>query len=332
LKVAVDAMGGDFAPVEVVLGAVKAKKEYGIDIVLVGNEEVLRKLDCFDPEIEVVHAPLTIGMNDKAVTRDLTNSIGRGIMLVKEGRADAFVSAGHTGAVMSTAIIQLKKIAGIERPAIPTPIPHETGESVLIDAGANVTAKSEHMLHFAIMGSIYAHQILGKENPRVGLLSNGAEEHKGSPLVHETRELIKKSNLNFIGNVEGHDLFNGSVDVVVCDGFVGNAVLKVAEGMAQMLLGWVHEEFAMARGMDGEALTGHMKKIRSRMDYSTYGGAPLLGINGTCIICHGRSKAPAIANAIKLAKDFCEKDIQSKIKENVAQLVEAADGALAKDR
>ncbi len=309
MKIAVDAMGGDYAPREAVMGALEAGRE-GIDIILVGDREKI--CGCLGREntgrVEILHAAETIDMGEQpavAVRRKKDSSIVRAIGLVREGAASAFVSAGSTGAVMAASLLGLGRIRGIDRPAIASVLPSQRGGTVFLDVGANMDCKPKNLLQFGIMGHLYAEKILGIENPRVGLLSVGEEETKGNELTLGAFPLLKQAPINFIGNVEGRDLFSGSVNVVVCDGFVGNVALKAGEGLAMALLRMMKEELARNwLSKMGTALTlPALKEIRRRVDYAEYGGAPLLGVNGVVIVCHGSSTAPAIKNAIRVAAE-----------------------------
>lgn len=308
MRVAVDAMGGDYAPAEVVAGAVQAAAAYGIEVLLVGDKLRLEPL-LRPPKInrvQVVPATEVIAMAEhpvQAVRRKKDSSIVRAVQLVKEGQADAMVSAGNTGAVMAAALFGLGRIEGVDRPALMTLMPNPQGYTVLLDVGANVDVKAQHLVQFAIMGAAYATTVLKIKAPRVGILSIGEEETKGNELTLSALPLLKQERLNFIGNVEGRDVFNGRADVVVCDGFVGNVLLKAGEGLAQALEVMVRREVAhnlpakMALGMVLFLLRG----LRRRLDYAEYGGAPLLGVNGVVVVAHGSSRARAIKNAIRVA-------------------------------
>lgn len=323
MKIAVDAMGGDYAPQEIVKGALQAALEYRLAVILVGDEERVRaELAGNDAGglVSIVHAPEVIEMREHpavAVRRKKNSSIVRATQLVKEGEADALVSAGSTGAAMASALLGLGRIKGIDRPAIAGVLPSEKGFTVLLDAGANVDCKPHHLLQFGVMGYIYAKKILGIPDPRVGLLSNGEEETKGNETTLAAFPLLKNAGINFIGNVEGRDIFRGTVDVVVCDGFVGNIVLKTGEGMAGALFKMMKEEIAkswlakMGTVMAEPALKGFKK----RLDYAEYGGAPLLGVNGVSIICHGSSTARAVKNAVRVAGESVESRLVEAIRD-----------------
>lgn len=330
IVVAVDAMGGDHAPVVEIEGAVAAARRWRIPIILVGqserlNEE-LRKHDTRGLDLSVHHASEVVGMHDSAsdaVRRKRDSSVRVAFELVKNGQAHAAVSAGNSGATMAAGMFVLKRIPGIDRPAIATIFPNRVSQTLVLDAGGNVDCKPFHLAQFALMGEVYARHVLHKTRPKVGLLSNGEEESKGTDLTREAHLLLKKSPFEYVGYVEGRDIFNGTVDVVVCDGFVGNVVLKVSEGLADAISAILRREiesrflskvgFLLAR----PAFAAFKKKI----DYAEYGGAPLLGIDGTGMICHGGSNAKAIMNAIHLAHEYAACSVNDKL---VEQLRDAA--------
>ncbi len=326
MKVVVDAMGGDHAPAEIVKGAVMAAGEYDIPVILVGRErEIEGYLDRFDSRnlpIEVVDAPEVIEMDESpgvAFRKKKMSSINVGLSLVGEGKAQSFVSAGNSGAVMAGAIFILRNVEGVERPAIATPIPTPRGRIALIDAGANVDCKPEHLAQFALMGEVYARKILGIVSPRVAVLSNGEERLKGNELTKEAGKLIEKLEVNFVGNAEGRDLFSQKADVFVCDGFVGNVVLKSLEGLAVAVGHFIREEFKRSPlAMAGYILARPaLRRMWKRMDYSEYGGAPLLGVNGGIVICHGSSDWNAIKNAIKVAAELHKYGLEDEIRSKV---------------
>lgn len=304
ISLAVDAMGGDFAPGEIIKGAREALSlDENLRIILVGEPSLLDKEVEGAEGIEILPASQTISVEEKptVVRKKQDSSLMVALRAVKEGRAQAVVTAGHTGAAVLGALLSWGKIKGISRPAIAAPMPCKGGKFLLLDAGANVDCKPEHLLHFAIMGNIYASQILHIQNPRIGLLNIGEETGKGNRLTTAAYQLLEKSSLNFIGNVEGKDIFSGKVDVVVCDGFVGNVVLKSSEGLAQLALYYIKE-----LGMD-------MEKLIPYFDYAEYGGAPILGVPHILIKSHGRSRAKAIRQAILVAKEAVEMDMIGKI-------------------
>ncbi len=326
LRIAVDAMGGDFAPAYVVTGAMDALRETGnrFTIVLVGPEELLRgELARYAGEelrCEILHAPQVIDMHDgatAALKQKKDSSIAVGITAQKEGRADAFVSAGHTGAVMSASTLILGRIPGISRPTIGTFLPSEQGVCLLLDAGANVDCKAQNLYEFALMGSIYSKDMLNIPRPTVGLLSIGEEASKGNAVTLEAHEMLRTAPINFIGNVEGRDILKGKANVVVCDGFVGNIVLKFAESV----LGLLRAKFRgyAARGFFKKLWVGMMygtlKTILKDFDYQEYGGVPLLGVDGVTIIGHGSSTPKAIKNMILKSEEMVLKNVNHTIKE-----------------
>jgi len=322
MKIAVDAMGGDHAPREVVRGAVQAFRELDLPIVLVGREEILRDelrfLGAGGEKIDVEHASEVVEMGETpgvAIRKKKHSSIRVGLNLVAEGKASAFVSAGNSGAVMAGALYVLRKIRGIDRPAITATIPTPSGPIVLIDAGANVGCKPAHLVQFGYMGDAYARKILGISRPRIGLVSIGEEDSKGTDLTRETGALFRKTNLNFVGNVEGRDFFVGKADVFICDGFVGNVALKTMEGMATALGQFLkHEIEKSAMAKLGVLLAGGaIRQVKKRMDYTEYGGAPLLGVKGGVVICHGASDAKAIKNGIRCAGSLLRGGVEEEI-------------------
>ncbi len=328
--IAVDASGGDYAPHEIVKGAVKAAQEYEVEVALVGRKKVLhvlagRHLQKYG--LTIVEASQTIESNEspvKAIRSKPNSSIVVGVNLVKEGKAAAFVSAGNTGAVLGAALFSLGKVKGIERPAIACIMDITPSTPVLlIDAGANVDCRPSHLVQFAQMGAIYSQHVLGISSPRIGLLSVGEEETKGNQLVQESYQLLKKANnLNFIGNIEGHDILKVTADVVVTDGFTGNIVLKTIEGLSDTFLGSVRQIGQVVsnvyhfRGRDLLRDLGLGSWV-DRIDYREHGGACLLGVNGNIIIAHGRSQAKTIKSAIGIAKNMAEQGISQVIKEEI---------------
>jgi glycerol-3-phosphate acyltransferase PlsX len=327
MKISVDAMGGDHAPREVVRGAVHAWRELGLSISLVGQEEKVREelrlAGAADSPIEVVHASEVVGMSDvpgQAILRKRDSSIHVGLSLVEKGEAASFVSAGNSGAVMAGGLMILKRLPGVDRPAIAATIPTPTGPVLLIDAGANVDCKTGHLVQFAIMGEAYARRILGVDRPRVGILSIGEEDSKGTDLTREAGEELRRLPLSFVGNVEGRDFFDNRVDVIVCDGFVGNVALKTMEGMAKALIQFLKAEVRRSPlAMVGAALAGGaLKTVKRRLDYSEYGGAPLLGVRGGVVICHGSSDAKAVKNAIRVAATIGMSALDREIEQAVA--------------
>ncbi|GBE05542.1 MAG TPA: phosphate acyltransferase PlsX [Nitrospirae bacterium] len=319
MRIALDAMGGDFAPAVTVEGAVEAVNETrGLSVTLVGNEnEIADELHGKKFETSVIsvkHASQVVGMHEApltAIRRKKDSSIKVALDLVRAGEADAMVSAGNSAVVMAKALLTLGKLTGVDRPAIAAVMPTLKGLFVLIDAGANVDCKAANLYQFAIMGEAYAKSIFDIEIPRVGLLGIGEEDAKGNELTKETFKLLKDSGLEFIGNIEGKNIFMGDADVVVCDGFVGNIALKISEGLAEVIAKMLKREISESTsGRIGYFLMKDaLRSFRKRTDYSEYGGAPLLGLSKPCIISHGRSTAKAIKNAVKIAGEFYRKGV-----------------------
>lgn len=327
LTIAVDAMGGDHAPRAVVEGAFAAATADGASILLVGREEVLReelaRLGDAGDRLQVVHAEEVVGMDDPATAplrRKRRSSIRIACDLVGKGQAQAVVSAGNTGAAMTAAMKAIGTIPGVDRPALAAVMPNRSGRTVLLDVGANVTTKPHHLRQFAVMGHLYAQQVLGTPRPRVGLLSVGEEEGKGTELTREVFRVLKETGLNFVGNVEGRDVFAGTADVVVCDGFVGNVVLKASEALAGMVREMLEEEVRSSlRTRLGAALVmPAFRALKARTDPNQFGAAPLLGVRGGCFVGHGRSSAIGIRNAIRRATEFCAHEVHEKIREQMA--------------
>jgi glycerol-3-phosphate acyltransferase PlsX len=327
MRIVLDAMGGDHAPEVVVEGGVMAAREYGIEVVLVGPQEVieaeLAKHDTAGLSLPVVHASQVIEMTDEpsmAARKKKDSSMVVGMNLVKNGEADAFTTAGNSGGALAAALFRLGRVKGIKRPALSTVFPTRKGLCFISDVGANTDCKPIYLLQFGIMGSAYAERVLGIPNPRVGIVSTGEEEGKGSILVKETFKLLKESDLNFIGNVEGKDIPAGLADVVVTDGFSGNIVIKLSQGVAALLMGVMEEEIKKRpQAMLGALLAkGALRKVKSRLDYSEYAGAPLLGVDGVVIVGHGRSNAKAIKNMVRVGKESVEKGMLKAIKEGIA--------------
>ncbi len=328
-RIAVDAMGTDSAPHPEVEGAVLAARAGLAEVLLAGPEDTLkgelaRHREARNLPIEVVHASEAITMEDhaaKAFRRKRDSSMHVAARLVRDGRADGLVSAGNTGAVMTTAKIVLGALDGVDRPALAAVFPNSKGKAtVLVDVGANVDCKAENIEQFAVMGEVYYRVIFGVPRPRVGLLSIGSEEHKGNELTREALGLIRKLPLNFVGNVEGRDLYNGRVDVIVCDGFIGNVALKISEGMVEAISMLLREALASTLSSKvGYMLSRKaLSRFKKRVDYSEYGGAPLLGVKGVAMIAHGGSNANAIKNAIRVAAEFVEGRVNEKIERELA--------------
>jgi glycerol-3-phosphate acyltransferase PlsX len=328
MKIALDAMGGDFGPPNIVGGAVMALTEYPHieKLFLVGDtpriETELKRLGCNDRRVEIVHATQVVEMSDgavDAVRRKKDSSVSRAVDLVKKGDASAIVSAGHTGAAVAATTIKLRTLPGVDRPGIAAVIPSETNIFVLIDAGANSDPRPDHLVQYAIMGSVYSRHVLGYPKPTVGLMSIGDEDMKGSDLTKEVFKMLKQSGLNFRGNIEGHDLFADPVEVVVCDGFVGNVILKTCESIGDAIFKWLkHELMKSKTRMAGAYLARNaFLTIKKKVNYEEYGGMPLLGVNGICIIAHGASTPLAIKNALRVAAESIEQQVNPHIVEEV---------------
>src|SRR5947209_10466109 len=330
VRIALDAMGGDHAPSEVVKGALLAAAEFAVEIILVGQEDVVRRelgaaASTTPRNIDVVDAREIVTMEDTALAplrRKRNSSVRVCANVVAEGRADAFVSAGNTGATWTSARAVMGMIEGVSRPALAAIVPSAKGHTLLLDVGANVETKPIHLREFAVMGHFYAQMLFGLSEPRIGLLSIGEEEGKGNELTRETYRVLKETGLNFIGNAEGRDVYNGNADVVVCDGFVGNVVLKASEALGEMVNRTLREELTrtLRRKIGALLARSAFDGLKKRMDYSEYGGAPLLGVRGGCIVCHGRSSAKAIKNAVRVAYDFARNRIDEKIRSKVVEL------------
>jgi glycerol-3-phosphate acyltransferase PlsX len=330
MRLAVDVMGGDHGPGVVIDGVRMALRSHPSisEIFLVGREDeitpIVRRIGLNDPRVRIVHATEVLTMSDKpveALRRKKDCSIVRAVSLIKEGKADALVSPGNTGGIVAASTISLRPIEGLDRPCLATVIPAALNEFVLLDVGANVECRPSHLLHFAIMGSIYSREILGCASPRVGILSNGKEANKGTEMTKEASRLCQLANLNFIGNVEGHDLFNNEVDVVVCDGFTGNIVLKTMESFAKSLTSWLKAEVSRnpKRILGALLLRGALRTISHRTDPDVRGGAPLLGLNGVIFKAHGSSRERAIMGAIDQAVQAAEHHITDIIRAEAAQ-------------
>ncbi len=328
VTIAVDAMGGDRAPAPEVEGAVHAAREYGHRILLVGDgptveQELKSHESAVDLPISIVHASDRITMDDhaaKAARGKKASSMHVCARLVSTGQADGFLSAGNTGACMAIAKMVIGKVPGVDRPALSGIFPTHKGTPVVVlDVGANVDCEPEMLQQFGLMGEIYSRSVLKIDRPRVGLLSIGEEEHKGNALTRDTTPLLKALGINFIGNVEGRDIFSGRADVVVCDGFVGNVALKVSEGLSEMIRSMLREslEATVTRKIGYALSRSAYTDFKKRVDYSEYGGAPLLGVKGVCIICHGRSDSNAIKNAIRVAADFASSNMNQRIEEEL---------------
>lgn len=332
-RIVVDAMGSDDHPVPDVTGAVQAAREYGVEIILVGDEEkiqpVLEKQNTQGLNIRVVHAPEMLGMDDKgeklvlkARAKDSKNSMAVGMDLVKRGEADAFVTAGNTGAGMVTALFRLGRIRGVDRPALAPIFPTATGTCVVLDIGANPDCKPENLYQFGILGSIYAEKVRGVKSPKVGLISNGEEEGKGNELVKAATPLFKASNLNYFGNVEGKEVIGGKVDVAVTDGFTGNVMLKSSEAVAKLITDKIREIIkngSLTTKIGGLLVKPALGAIKRLLDPSEQGAAPMLGINGLVFIGHGRSDDFAIKNAVRVAKHAVDVNVLDAMKSAIEE-------------
>jgi glycerol-3-phosphate acyltransferase PlsX len=332
VRFAVDAMGGDTAPENPVAGAVEAARDYGVEIILTGHEDrvksELQKHDTNGLKISVVHAEDIINMEDKtadAMRSKKRSSIHEAVRLVKNGDADAMISAGHTGATMAASKIITGSLKKVKRPALAIPMPTIAGKPcIFLDVGANVQCRSEHLVQFAIMGNTYAKDVFGIENPKVGVFSNGEEATKGNEIIRKTITRLEKTQLNFGGPAEAKELFSGEFDVVVTDGFTGNAILKSAEAVAEMTFKTIKNiilsKFIYKIG--ALLMKGGLRSLKDKYDYSAYGGAPLLGLNGVSIICHGRSNPTAIKNAVRVAREFVEHEANAHIQRGILELYE----------
>jgi len=325
MRIAVDAMGGDYAPAEIVKGAALGARAHGVDVVLVGDELSIKRYltqeDISSSRVTIRHTSDVIGMDEHAaaVRNKRDASVVVAANLVNDGEADAMISLGNTAAAMAVATLKLGRIEGIDRPAIATVLPGLLGPTILLDAGAVADCSVENLLQFAVMGAVYAEKVLSISNPRVSLLSIGEEKSKGNELTRATHEELAKGKLNFVGNVEGRHIFAGTTDVIVADGFAGNVALKVAEGLAEHVVHLVKDDLqrhplawiplAMLRPL--------LNRMKGRLDYTEYGGAPLLGLDGICIIGHGRSNAKAMASAVRAAREAVASGVVEAIRESV---------------
>jgi glycerol-3-phosphate acyltransferase PlsX len=333
MRVALDVMGGDKAPGETVLGAVQAAREYSMGVYLVGREESIKaelaKHETSGLDLPIIHTDEVIEMDDhpaNAVRTKKNASMILALQQVRDGNALGAVSAGNSGAMMAASLFTLKSVQGVSRPALGGVFPTKNGLCLVIDIGANTDCKPDYLQQFALMGSIYLERIFHINNPRIGLLANGEEETKGNQLVIETHQLLKASaptlGLNFVGNVEGRDIPTGAVDVVVCDGFVGNVVLKLSEGLSETLIGLLREQMTstLPSKLAAAVLRPGLRRVFSRLDYAEYGGVPLLGINGSAIVSHGRSNAKAIKNALRVARETAETGVAAAIADGLSKL------------
>ncbi len=317
-------MGGDFAPAQVVEGAARAAVEYGIDISLVGLPSAVQPLLDSHPRLQLVPCTQVIEMDEhpaQAVRTKLDSSMSVCARMCRERRADGWISAGNSGAVMAAALFIQGRIKGVERPALGSIVPTQNGFAYFLDVGANVDSKPEYMVQFAAMGAVYAREMLGRTHPRVGLLSNGEEEGKGDERVKETSRRLKASLKGFIGNVEPKDIYSEKADVIVADGFVGNVAIKMAEATAEFLFRNLRDEIpkTMRGKLGGLLIRSDVRRLRARVDWREFGGAPLLGIDGVAVVAHGRSDARAIKNAIRVTRDAVENHLVGKIRAEVGK-------------
>ncbi|HEX2680859.1 MAG TPA: phosphate acyltransferase PlsX [Candidatus Dormibacteraeota bacterium] len=324
MRIAVDAMGGDRAPAEVVRGAALAAQEYGLDISLVGLPAQVQPLLDSHPRLQIVPCTQVVAMDEhpaQAVRNKPDSSIGVCARMCKEGRADGWVSAGNSGAIMAAALLIQGRIKGVERPALGSIVPTQNGFAYFLDVGANVDSKPDYMVQFAAMGAVYAREMLGRAEPRVGLLSNGEEEGKGDERVRETTRRLKGTLPGFIGNVEPKDMYASRADVIVADGFVGNVAIKMAEATAEFLFRNLRDEIpkSFAGKVGGALIRPGVRQLRARIDWREFGGAPLLGIDGVAVIAHGRSDARAIKNAVRVAREAVANQLVGKIRAEVGK-------------
>lgn len=337
MRIAVDAMGGDFGPRVPVAGALQASQDFGVEVLLVGVEDAIKreleKLPRSAARVTIIDAPESVRMDEGifSIRRKKKSSIRVGAELVKEGIADGFVSTGNTAAVVYISRKVLGALEGVEKPALALLVPTLSGLTLLIDVGASVDCRPHHLEQFAIMGRIFMESVLGLENPRIGLMSIGEEESKGNDLTREVYDRLENSSLRFIGNVEGKDIYSGKADVIVCDGFTGNVALKVSEGVVEALFHMARREITrnILAKIGFFLMKKNLKRLYRKVDYSEYGGALLLGINGVCIVGHGRSNPYAVRNAIRMAKDFVARRVQEKIQTEMARLRGVVYGAKA---
>jgi len=324
MRIAVDAMGGDHAPAEIVKGAAQAAAEYAVDISIVGLPHVVQPLLDSHPRMQLVPCTQVIAMDEhpaQAVRNKPDSSMAVCARMVKLGRADGWCSAGNSGAVMAAALFIQGRIKGIERPALGSIVPTQDGFAYFLDVGANVDSKAEYLAQFAAMGAVYAREMLGRAQPRVGLLSNGEEEGKGDELVRETGRRLKGQLAGFIGNVEPKDIYAAKADVIVADGFVGNVAIKMAEATAEFLFRSLRDEVpkTLAGKVGGALIRPRVREIRDRIDWREFGGAPLLGIDGVAVVAHGRSDARAMKNAVRVTRDAVRNHLVAKIRAEVGK-------------
>ncbi len=338
IKIAVDGMGSDNSPQSEIEGAVEAVRAYNVHVVLVGREAILapllKKSGGEGLPIEIRNATQVVEMDEQpamALRKKRDSSIRVAAELVRAGTVGGLVSAGNTGAVMAISKTVFGVVPGVDRPALAAILPTLAGHAVLLDVGANVACKPHQLVQFAIMGDLFCKIIIGVSSPRVGLMSVGEEESKGNTLTREVYKTLKETNLNFIGNVEGRDIYNGRADVIVCDGFTGNVALKTSEGLIEAVLKLLRDELSRNLQAKLGALLNQQsfKRLKKRLDYSEYGGAPLLGLRGVTIICHGRSSSNAVKNAIRVAKEFVENQVNAKLESELNHLSNSARGVVS---
>lgn len=331
LKIGIDAMGGDYAPREIISGSLMALSKFeDLKLIFFGDEvQILSEINVqgnkFHDRIEIVHTDEIISNNDTpvaAIKSKKNSSIVRGLDYLKDNQIEVFVSAGNTGALMAGGLLKIGRIAGVDRPALVSTLPTASGLVAMVDSGSNTDCKPVNLLQFAIMGSVYAKEVLGIKDPRIGLLNIGSEEEKGNELTKQVYSLLRETDLNFVGNVEGRDVPYGKCDVLVCDGFVGNAVLKSMEGIASLIIDMLKEEMMKNNltKLGAYLLKGGLKNILKKMDYKEYGGAPLLGIDGIIIKAHGNSDSRAFLNAIRQARIFVEHDVLNHLRAQVSNI------------
>jgi len=328
-KIAIDIMGGDNAPHEILKGSIEAINEVNSNLLLIGDEQFIKKeIEKYSinySRIEIIHTTEIITNEDKpvnAIRNKKDSSMVKGLLLLKNREADSFISAGNTGALLAGSLLRVGRIKGIDRPALAPIYPTKKGFSLLIDAGANTECTPRNLLEFAMMGSIYLKSVLNIQNPRIGLVSNGIEEGKGNRLVKDTYQVLSNSRMNFIGNIEARDIPEGNCDVIVCDGFVGNVILKLTEGVAGSITTMLKEELTKnpIRTVATLMLKNGFKEFKKRLDYTEYGGAPLLGVKNAVIKAHGSSNSKALKNAIKYGEIFVKNKVVEKIEEEIAKI------------
>jgi len=338
IKIAVDSMGSDNAPYSEIEGCIEAAKAYDVHIVLVGKEDILtpilKESGGTGLPIEIQNATQVITMDESpalAIRKKKDSSMRVAAKLVRDKVASGLVSAGNTGAAMATSKMVFGMVPGVDRPALAAILPTLAGHAVLLDVGANIVCKPHHLVQFAVMGHLFSKIIVGVDSPRVGLISVGEEETKGNDLTREVHQALKQLQFNFIGNVEGRDIYNGRADVIVCDGFTGNVALKTSEGLIEAVMKLLKDELSRNLQAKIGALLSQQsfKKLKKRLDYSEYGGAPLLGLRGVSIICHGRSSRNAIKNAILVAKEFSENKVNTKLEYELNQINNHPDGLVS---